>query len=126
VICADGGRTSAVEAVPSSPERRSDTASPINNFSVLRDLAIIIGLAIPIVALTPRVRVPPLVGVILVGVVIGPHGVALIPEPEEVSALSEIGVVLLLFAIGIELSFSGVLRRGRAVIVTGGAQMVGR
>ena len=92
---------------------------------MLRDLAIIIGLAIPIVALAHRVRVAPLVGFLLVGVIIGPHGVALIPEPEEVSALSEIGVVLLLFAIGLELSLSDVLRRGRAVMVTGGAQMAG-
>ncbi|MDP6581041.1 MAG: cation:proton antiporter, partial [Vicinamibacterales bacterium] len=90
-----------------------------------RDLAIIIGLAIPIVALAHRVRVPPLVGFLLVGVVIGPHGVALIPEPEEVSALSEIGVVLLLFAVGLELSLSDMLRRGRAVMVTGGAQLGG-
>ena len=97
----------------------------MNDLSVLRDLAIIIGLAIPVVALAHRVRVPPLVGFLLVGVVIGPHGVALIPEPEEVSALSEIGVVMLLFAIGLELSLSDVLRRGRAVMVTGGAQMAG-
>ena len=97
----------------------------MNALTVLRDLAIIIGLAIPVVALAQRVRVPPLVGFLLVGVVIGPHGVALIPEPEEVSALSEIGVVLLLFAIGLELSLSDVLRRGRAVMVTGGAQMAG-
>ena len=97
----------------------------MNDLSVLRDLAIIIGLAIPIVALAHRVRVPPLVGFLLVGVVIGPYGVGLIPEPEEVSALSEIGVVLLLFAIGLELSLSDVLSRGRAVMVTGGAQMGG-
>ena len=97
----------------------------MHDLSVLRDLAIIIGLAIPIVALAHRLRMPPLVGFVLVGVVIGPHGVALIPEPEAVSALSEIGVVLLLFAIGLELSLSDMLRRGRAVVVTGGAQMAG-
>ncbi len=51
----------------------------MRDLNVLRDLAIIIGLAIPIVALAHRVRVPPLVGFLLVGVVIGPHGVALIP-----------------------------------------------
>jgi CPA2 family monovalent cation:H+ antiporter-2 len=97
----------------------------MNDLSVIRDLAIIIGLAIPVVALAHRVRVPPLVGFLLVGVAIGPHGVALIPDSEEVSALSEIGVVMLLFAIGLELSLSDVLRRGRAVMVTGGAQMAG-
>ena len=97
----------------------------MHDLSVLRDLTIIIGLAIPIVALAHRARVPPLAGFLLVGIVIGPHGVALIPAPEDVSALAEIGVVLLLFAIGLELSLSDVLGRGRSVLVTGGAQMAG-
>ena len=97
----------------------------MQDLSVLRDLAIIIGLAIPVVALAHRVHVPALVGFLLVGVVIGPHGVALVPDPEEVSALSEIGVVLLLFAIGLELSLSEVLRWGRSLMVTGGAQVAG-
>ena len=97
----------------------------MDDLSVLRDLAIIVGLAIPIVALAHRVRVPPLVGFVLGGVLIGPHGIALIPDPDDVSALSEIGVVLLLLAIGLELSLSDVLRWGRSVLVTGGAQMAG-
>ena len=97
----------------------------MHDLSVLRDLAIIVGLAIPVVAIAHRLRLPPLVGFLVVGVFIGPHGVALIPDPDAVSELSEIGVVLLLFAIGLELSLSDVLRWGRSVLVTGGAQMAG-
>ncbi len=97
----------------------------MHDLSVLRDLAIIVGLAIPIVALAHRVRVPPLVAFLLTGVVIGPSGAGFIPDPEAVSALSEIGVVLLLFAIGLELSLSEVLRWGRSVLVAGGAQAAG-
>jgi CPA2 family monovalent cation:H+ antiporter-2 len=97
----------------------------MNDLGVLRDLAIIVGLAIPVVALAHRLRMPPLVGFLLVGVAIGPRGAGLIPEVESVAALSEIGVVLLLFAIGLELSLSRVLEWGTAVLVTGGAQMLG-
>ena len=97
----------------------------MHDLSVLRDLAIIVGLAIPIVALAHRVRLPPLVAFLLTGVLIGPSGAGLIPDPEAVSALSEIGVVLLLFAIGLELSLSEVLRWGRSVLVSGGAQAAG-
>ena len=97
----------------------------MHDLDVLRDLAIIVGLAIPIVALAHRVRLPPLVAFLLTGVVIGPSGAGLIPDPEAVSALSEIGVVLLLFAIGLELSLSEVLRWGRSVIVSGGSQAAG-
>ena len=95
------------------------------DLGVLRDLAIIAGLAIPVVALAHRLRLPPLVGFLLVGVFIGPSGVGLIPEPDTVSALAEIGVVLLLFEIGLELSLSDVLRWGRSVAVAGGAQVAG-
>ena len=97
----------------------------MHDLSVLRDLAIIVGLAIPIVALAHRVRLPPLVAFLLTGVVIGPSGAGLIPDPDAVSALSEIGVVLLLFAIGLELSLTEVLRWGRSVLVAGGAQAAG-
>ncbi len=97
----------------------------MHDLDVLRDLAIITGLAIPIVALAHRVRLPPLVAFLLTGVLIGPSGAGLIPDPEAVSALSEIGVVLLLFAIGLEFSLSVVLRWGRSVLVAGGAQVGG-
>ena len=97
----------------------------MHDLGILRDLAIIAGLAIPVVALAQRLRLPPLVGFLVVGVLIGPSGFALIPDAEEVSALSEIGVVLLLFAIGLELSLSDVLRWGRSVVVAGGLQVAG-
>ncbi len=97
----------------------------MHDLGILRDLAIIAGLAIPVVALAQRLRLPPLVGFLVVGVLIGPSGFALIPDAEEVAALSEIGVVLLLFAIGLELSLSDVLRWGRSVVVAGGLQVAG-
>ncbi|MDP7295123.1 MAG: cation:proton antiporter, partial [Vicinamibacterales bacterium] len=97
----------------------------MSDLGVLRDLAIIVGLGIPVVALAHRLRMPPLVGFLLIGVGIGPYGVGLIPDAEEVAALAEIGVVLLLFAIGLELSLSRVLQWRAAVVVTGGAQMGG-
>ncbi len=97
----------------------------MHDLGVLRDLAIIAGLALPVVALAHRLRLPQLVGFLAVGVIIGPSGLALIPDPEAVAALSEIGVVLLLFEIGLELSLSDVLRWGRSVLVAGGAQMAG-
>ena len=97
----------------------------MHDLGVLRDLAIIAGLALPVVALAHRLRLPPLVGFLAVGVLIGPSGAGLIPDPEAVAALSEIGVVLLLFEIGLELSLSEVLRSGRSVLVAGGVQVAG-
>ena len=97
----------------------------MHDLAVLRNLALIVGLAIPVVALAHRLRVPTLVGFLLVGVAIGPHGVAFIPEPDAVAALAEIGVVLLLFEIGLELSLSQVLGWGASVLVAGSLQVLG-
>lgn len=97
----------------------------MHELSILRDLALIVGLAIPVVALAHRVRVPPLVGFLLVGVLIGPHGARLVPDADGVSTLAEVGVVLLLFEVGLELSLSQVLRWGATVLVAGGGQVLG-
>ena len=97
----------------------------MHDLAVLRNLALIVGLAIPVAALAHRLRVPTLVGFLLVGVAIGPHGAAFIPEPDAVAALAEIGVVLLLFEIGLELSLSQVLGWGMSVLVAGALQVSG-
>ena len=97
----------------------------MHDLAVLGNLALIVGLAIPVVALAHRLRVPALVGFLLVGVAIGPHGAAFIPEPDAVAALAEIGVVLLLFEIGLELSLSQVLGWGASILVAGGLQVLG-
>ena len=68
---------------------------------------------------------PPLVGFLLAGVVVGPHGLALIDSPEEIGTLSELGVALLLFAVGLELSLSHVRQWARSVFVGGSFQVAG-
>ena len=82
-----------------------------------------VGLSIPIVALAHRVGAPPLIGLIAAGLIVGPHGLGLIDGADEVEALSELGVALLLFAIGLELSLSHVRSWARAVFLGGGLQV---
>lgn len=91
---------------------------------VLRDLVILVGLAIPVVALASRLRIPTIVGFLVTGIAIGPYGFGLIHELASVRALAEIGVVLLLFSIGLELSLTRTLRMGRALVQAGGIQVV--
>jgi CPA2 family monovalent cation:H+ antiporter-2 len=96
----------------------------MHELMILRDLVVLVGIAIPVVALAQRVRVPTLVGFLLTGMAIGPHALRLIRDVESVRALAEIGVVLLLFAIGLELSLPRMRRLGR-VLLQGGAVQVG-
>ncbi|MCP9453270.1 MAG: cation:proton antiporter, partial [Nitrospira sp.] len=72
--------------------------------SVLDNLLIIFTVSIVVVFVFHQFRLPSIAGFLVAGVVIGPHGLNLISDIETVKTLAEIGVVLLLFTIGIEFS----------------------
>src|SRR5688572_26354284 len=76
-----------------------------------------------VVLLLHLARVPTVVGFLVAGVLIGPHGLALVQDVATVRALAEIGVVVLLFTIGVEMSLYRVLRTGAALLVAATLQM---
>jgi monovalent cation:H+ antiporter-2, CPA2 family len=90
---------------------------------LLTDLVIILLASIPIAFLSKRLRLPMLVGFMITGILIGPFGFGLIREVEAVEALAEIGVVLLLFTIGLEFSLSHLREMQRVVLGGGGLQV---
>jgi CPA2 family monovalent cation:H+ antiporter-2 len=96
----------------------------VHEIPVLRDLVILVAVAIPVVILAQRLRVPTVVGFLLTGIAIGPHALGLVGQTDSVTALAEVGVVLLLFAIGLELSLSRIVRMGKWVIRGGALQML--
>ncbi|MFP4664408.1 MAG: cation:proton antiporter [Bacteroidales bacterium] len=98
---------------------------------LLPDILILLGFSILIVFVLQRLKLPSIIGFLLTGVIIGPYGLSLIKAVEQVEILSEIGVILLLFVIGMELSIKqlasikktvfigGLLQVGVTVIVAG-------
>lgn len=79
-------------------------------------------------AIMTRLRQPAVVGYILAGVVLGPSGIAVITDRDAISAFAQLGVLLLLFLIGMELSlrgFRGVWRTATIVTVLEIAGSVG-
>lgn len=96
----------------------------MHDLGLLRDLVILVAVAIPVVALAQRFRIPTVVGFLLTGLLIGPHALRLIGNADSVSGLAELGVLLLLFTIGLELSLSRIIRMGRVVLQGGGVQVV--
>jgi CPA2 family monovalent cation:H+ antiporter-2 len=68
--------------------------------------------------------VPTIVGFLLTGIIAGPHGLGLIKAVHEVETLAEIGVVLLLFTIGIEFSLKSLVRVRRSVLLGGSLQVL--
>ena len=71
---------------------------------LLKDILILFGLAIVVLLICHRLHVPTVVGFLLTGILAGPHGLRMISAVHEVEILAEIGIVLLLFTIGIEFS----------------------
>ncbi|MFW6089480.1 MAG: cation:proton antiporter [Gemmatimonadota bacterium] len=97
----------------------------MEEFTILQDLVILIAVAIPVVALAQRFRIPSVVGFLATGVLIGPHALALIHDLEAVQHLAEIGVILLLFVIGLELSLSRIIALGPSIVRAGALQVGG-
>lgn len=74
--------------------------------------------------LSVRLRVVPIVGFLLAGVLIGPHQLGLVQNTDVVEAAADIGVMLLLFTIGVEFSLERLAAIKRMVLVGGGLQVV--
>lgn len=91
---------------------------------LLQDLVILLAFSIAIVFVLNRLKIPSILGFLLTGVIIGPHGLSLIKAVEEVEIISEIGVILLLFVIGLEMSIKQLISIRKTVFV-GGALQVG-
>jgi len=89
----------------------------------LQDLTILLLVSLPINILFHRVKLPSIMGFLVAGMLIGPHGLELIGDPQSVENLSEIGVILLLFLIGLEFSLSHMVKKWAAILVSGGLQL---
>jgi monovalent cation:H+ antiporter-2, CPA2 family len=91
----------------------------MSDLPFLRQLIIVLAATISIVFVFQKLRLPTIVGFLLTGVIIGPNGLQLITSLSQVETLAEIGVVLLLFSIGLEFSFETIVSVQRRVIWAG-------
>ncbi|MBA4397840.1 MAG: potassium transporter KefB, partial [Syntrophus sp. (in: bacteria)] len=91
---------------------------------LLNDILIIIGLSAFVLYLCHLMRVPIIVGFLFTGLISGPFGLGLVRDIEAVKILAEVGVVLLLFTIGLEFSFRNLLQIRRSVLMGGSLQVV--
>lgn len=91
---------------------------------LLPDIVAIFCLSIGVLLVCHQIKIPPIVGFLLTGVLCGPTALGLVQNPHAVELLAEIGVVLLLFSIGLEMSGEELMRLKRPVFVGGTAQVV--
>ncbi len=88
----------------------------------LRDLVVVFGVSIGIVYAFDAMRLPALVGFLAAGTLLGPYGLDVVHDVARVEVFAEIGVVLLLFTIGVEFSLTHV-RSLRATVGAGALQI---
>jgi len=90
---------------------------------LLRQLIIVFGLAVIVVVLCHRLKVPAIIGFLITGALAGPHGFGIVTAVHEVEHIAELGVILLLFSIGLELSLRELVRLKRVVLLGGSLQV---
>jgi CPA2 family monovalent cation:H+ antiporter-2 len=88
------------------------------------ELALLAILGVVVTLLLRRIRLPPVAGLLLVGAVAGPHGLELVGGHGRIEVLAEVGVVLLLFTIGLEFSLAR-LKTIASLVLVGGTLQVG-
>jgi CPA2 family monovalent cation:H+ antiporter-2 len=90
---------------------------------LIQDLTLLLLVSLPINIFFHRVKIPSTAGFLIAGILIGPHGLHWIANPESVKNLAEIGVVLLLFVIGLEFSLAHLLKNLPQVVGAGSLQI---
>jgi len=91
---------------------------------ILTDIITILILSAVVIYLCGQIKLPVIVGFLLTGVLVGPGGFRLIAEPATVNVIAEMGVVLLLFTVGLEVSLLELLRLRRMVFLCGSLQVL--
>lgn len=91
---------------------------------ILTDILIILATALILTLILARLRFPTLIGLFAAGALIGPSGLALAGDPEQVNVLADAGVIFLLFALGLEFSFRKMMSLGQTLLFAGPIQVV--
>ncbi len=95
----------------------------MENIPILQDIVVIFAASVVVLFVCHRLRIPPIVGFLITGVIIGPSATGLVRSIHDVEVLAEIGVILLLFSIGIEFSFRNLMMVKKSVLLGGTLQV---
>ncbi|MBM3324253.1 MAG: hypothetical protein FJY66_01145 [Calditrichaeota bacterium] len=92
---------------------------------IFADLVLIIAVSLLVLLLMRRLRLPPIAGFVLTGILIGPFGLGWVRQIEHVRAAADIGVVLLMFTVGLQVSLSRLFSLSARVYLFAGGQILG-
>jgi Kef-type K+ transport system membrane component KefB len=87
--------------------------------SLVQDIGICVVMAGVFAIVFARIRIPEIAAFLGAGLVVGPIGAGLVTDPANIETISELGLILLLFLIGLEIDFRKLLASGRILVVSG-------
>jgi len=93
------------------------------HYTILEGILILLASAVLVSTLFRRFNLPPVLGYLIVGVIVGPYCLSWIPDLDSTHQLAEFGVVFLMFTIGLEFSLPKLMAMKRAVLGLGGLQV---
>ncbi|MCU7493764.1 MAG: sodium:proton exchanger [Ignavibacteria bacterium] len=97
----------------------------MQHIPIIKVLVIIFLASLPIIFLFRKLNLPSIAGFLVAGIIIGPYGFRLITGAEAIRVMAEIGIILLLFTIGLEVSVGKLVQMKRFLILAGGSQVLG-
>lgn len=86
---------------------------------LIHDIGLCLVAAAVLTLVCQRLRIPAVAALLAAGVVVGPVGLSLVENPENIATIADLGLTLLLFVIGLEVNLASLLRSGRALLVAG-------
>src|SRR6202140_1979067 len=89
----------------------------------LQLILLLLAAAVVVIVICRLVRLPPILGYLVVGIAVGPHALGWVPDNADVRDLAEFGIVFLMFSIGLEFSLPQLHAMRRAVFGLGLAQV---
>ncbi len=92
-------------------------------FALLYDIVVIFAIAVVVLYVCHRIRIPSIVGFLFTGILAGPYGIGLVKSVHQVESIAEIGVILLLFSIGLEFSFKSLISIKKTILLGGSIQV---
>ena len=96
----------------------------MHDYSIIKDIVLILLVSIPIIAIFNRIQLPSIVGFLIAGILLGPSVLKIISNPEQIEVMAEIGVILLLFSVGLEVSLKELLDIKKILLIGGGLQIL--
>ncbi len=96
----------------------------MHEFDFLGELVLIGALAVAIILVFQKLKIPSVIGLIFTGILIGPSGIGAVYDQKLIATLAELGVILLLFTIGLEFSLDDLKKLKNIVLVGGVVQIL--